>query len=53
MKLQTTKVLYSIKDERGFILDKTKTFNTHKEAMEYIIYLNTQNLIGKPVLEVK
>lgn len=53
MKQNILRIVYSIKDERGFIVDKVATFNTHKEAIDYLRYLNSQSLYGKPVMEVK
>jgi hypothetical protein len=53
MKQSITRIVYSIIDDRGFIVDKVATFNTHKEAIDYLQHLKTQSLHGKPVLEVK
>jgi hypothetical protein len=53
MKQSITRIVYSVIDDRGFIVDKVATFNTHKEATDYLLYLKTLSLHGKPVLEVK
>lgn len=53
MKLQITRVIYSIKNDRGFIEDRIKTFSNHKDAVDYLLVMKMVNkLVGKPVLEV-
>lgn len=53
MKLQITRVVYSIKNDNGFIEDKIKTFSTHKEAVDYLLVVKmVKKLVGKPVMEI-
>lgn len=53
MRLQTTRIVYCIKNDNGFIEDHVKTFSNHKDAVDYLLVLKiVKKLVGKPVLEV-
>lgn len=47
------RVVYSVKNENGYIVDKSKQFPTFIDAMTYVKLLKEGgNLVGKPVFEI-
>lgn len=47
------RVVYSVKNENGYIVDKSKQFPTFIDAMTYVKLLREGgNLVGKPVFEI-
>jgi hypothetical protein len=51
MKQQKYKVLYTVKNDSGFLVDKTKKFTSLHEAYEFIKSLNSSGkLVGKAEL---
>jgi len=54
IRKSTLQVIYSIKNESGFLVDKTKTFNSHKDARAFLNTLtSTGKMIGVPIFVVK
>jgi len=45
------KVIYTIKDKNGYLLDKTKKFDLIQDAFAFIREQRSNNLVGKPILE--
>jgi hypothetical protein len=45
------KVIYTIKDKNGYLLDKTKKFDLIQDAFAFIREQKTFNMVGKPILE--
>jgi hypothetical protein len=46
------KVIYCTKDVDGFIKEKMQTFNSFKEAVNFIrLITNTAKALGKPTIE--
>lgn len=50
------KTKYTIKNEHGFLVERTKKFQTLQEAMTFVRELSTKpsansKLVGKPVVE--
>ena len=51
---KAVRVVYSIKDEKGFIEEKRMKFDSLQEAMIFLKTLkNSCNVYGKPILEEK
>lgn len=47
------RVVYSVKNENGYIVDKSKQFPTFLDACTFVKLLKEGgNLIGKPVFEI-
>lgn len=48
------KVTYTVKNEKGYLVDKHKNFDMLQEAFVFIRELNSNSkLVGKPTLERK
>jgi hypothetical protein len=46
------KVTYSVKDNDGYLVDKTKKFDRIQDACKFIRELNrSTNLVGRPLVE--
>lgn len=46
------KVTYTIKNENGFLVDKTKNFEMLREAFKFVRELNSNSkMVGKPTIE--
>lgn len=46
------KVTYTIKNENGYLVDKSKTFDMLQEAFKFVRELNSNSkMIGKPTIE--
>ena len=51
---KSIRVIYSVKDENGYIVEKRLKFPTMQDAIVFLSYLKqNSNLIGKPLLEEK
>lgn len=51
---KSIRVVYSVKNDDGFMVEKRQKFVTLKDAFVFVKLLNQNiNLIGKPVLEYK
>jgi hypothetical protein len=47
------RVVYTVKNNSGFIIDKSKQFPTFTDAMTFVQLLREGgNLVGKPVFEI-
>ena len=48
------RVVYTVKNDKGFIVDKTQQFPTFEDAKVFIRLLREAgNLIGRPCVEIK
>lgn len=53
MQTSTIYIHYSVLSDRGFIVEHTLTFATHKEASDFLSSLKlVKKLVGKPVMEI-
>lgn len=50
----TYKVLYCVKNNRGFVVDKAQVFQSFTDAREFVNELKqTVKLVGTPIYEVR
>lgn len=52
MRLSTVTVRYTIKNDSGFLVDLSKTFEYHKDAIDFLCELKRYKLVGKAILEI-
>lgn len=46
------KVTYTVKNETGFLVDKSKTFDLLQDAFKFVRGLNSNSkMVGKPTIE--
>lgn len=52
MVLSIVTVRYSFKNECGYLVDASRVFMTHKDAIDFVNGLKRFRLIGKVVLDI-
>lgn len=52
MVVTTVTVRYSFKNECGYLVDASRVFWTHKDAIDFVNSLKRFRLIGKVVLDI-
>jgi len=52
MVVTTVTVVYSYKDMRGYLVEASRVFFTHKDAVDFIASLNKNRLVGKVLLDI-
>lgn len=46
-------VIYMFKNDSGFLVEKSKEFYTHTEAMSFIKSIRSLRLVGNVVMDIK
>lgn len=52
MVVTTVTVIYAYKDVRGYLVEASRVFLTHKDAVDFIASLNKNRLVGKVMLDI-
>lgn len=52
MVLSTVTVRYTIKNDSGFLVDMSRVFSNHVEAVNFIKELKRIKLVGKAIMEL-
>lgn len=52
MVLSTITVKYTFKNDSGFLVDASKIFSNHFEAVNFIRELKRIKLVGKAIMEI-